>query len=209
MIVFGLTGGIASGKSTVSKTFSRIGVPVIDADQVARDVVVPGSDGLKDICKAFGSDYLLPDGNLDRIKLGNLVFHSQDDMLKLNHIMQPLIQYESYRQILRACNDGHEIICYDAALILEMGNYDRYKPLVVVACSPEMQLERLMKRNGLTEAQAMARINAQIPVAEKMKRADMIIDTNGPHEYSIKQTETVYLCLRVLLREHILKSKQL
>jgi dephospho-CoA kinase len=208
MIVFGLTGGIASGKSTVTKTFRRIGVPIIDADQIARDVVVPGSKGLQQIVDEFSPLMLLPDGTLNRKRLGTLVFLYPDSMGKLNKIMSPLIQEESERQVQRAYQDGHEVIGYDAALIFEMGNAERYDPIIVVHCSPENQLGRLMKRNDLTESEAVARISAQMPVAEKIKRADWTINTDGSVEQSIKQTETIFLCLRNKLREQRMSEKE-
>lgn len=208
MIVFGLTGGIASGKSTVTKTFRRIGVPIIDADQVARDVVIPGSKGLNQIIEEFTPLMLLPDGTLDRKRLGALVFLFPDSMKKLNKIMLPLIQEESERQVQRAYQDGHEIIGYDAALIFEMGNAKRYDPIIVVHCSSENQLARLMSRNDLTEAEAMARINAQMPVTEKIKKADWLINTDGAIEDSVKQTETTYLCLRIKLRDQWMLEKE-
>ena len=196
ILTVGLTGGIASGKSTVSKTFLQYNIPIVDADQVVRDVVVPGSLGLKRVIDCFGDVYLNADGTLDRITLGKFVFDNPEELKKLNSIMMPLITEESNKQIDSFKKTEHSIIVYDAALIFEMGNADKYQPLIVVHCSPESQLERLMKRNGLTKEDALARINAQLPVEEKMRKATFLIDTNGSIESSIKQTEKIILALK-------------
>lgn len=205
MITFGLTGGIASGKSTVSRTILSYGIPVVDADVVAREVVEPGTDGLNSIVDMFGETMLLPDGTLDRVKLGELVFSNPDMqlrrqcMMSLNSLMAPLIQEESTRQINKLHAQGHSLVCYDAALIVEMGNADRYRPLVVVMCSPEEQLKRLMSRNSLTREAAMDRISTQMPVWKKIEVADHLINTNGAMDSSIRQTEAVIKKLRELL----------
>lgn len=191
MITFGLTGGIACGKSTVTKTFRKNGIPIVDADLVARDVVVPGSYGLWLIVNAFGKDYLSDDGNLNRTKMADLVFHDSTAMGNLNKIMKPLIEFESTKQINAWVAQGHSIVGYDAALIVEQGNQDKFRPLIVVSCPRDMQVARLMNRNNLTLAQAMARIESQMPVEKKIAVADHVIDTSGSIEESIKQTETI------------------
>jgi len=201
MITFGLTGGIASGKSTVTKSLRANNVPVVDADIVARQVVEPGTPGLAQVIQYFGPQFLLPDGSLDRIKLGNLIFADKTLRDVLNHVMLPLINDESALQLKKFHDEGHEIVGYDGALICEMGNADKYRPLIVVSCTQEQQIERLMKRNSLTLEAAMHRINAQMSVAEKIAMADIVIDTSGTIEESIKQTETTYLCLRIALRD--------
>ncbi len=211
MIVAGLTGGIAAGKSTVSNILKKNGVFIVDADQVARDIVVPNSSGLKAVIEEFGDDYLLSDGNLDRKRLGDLVFNNPESMAKLNAIMAPLLEEESNRQIRFAQYQGCDIIVYDGPLICEMGNADKYRPLIVVHCNEEQQIERLMKRGTghgpLTREQALVRINAQMPVSKKIAMADWLIDSSGTLEESVKQTETIYLCLKVLLRDQIMEAK--
>ncbi len=201
MITFGLTGGIASGKSTVTKTFRTHNIPMIDADIIARQVVEPGSHGLALVLHTFGEEYRLEDGTLDRINLGNLIFADKNQRDVLNSIMLPLINEESILQVKKFHDEGHEIVGYDGALICEMGNADKYRPLIVVHCTQEQQVERLMKRNSLTHEAAMHRINAQMPVSEKVSMADFIIDTSGTIEDSAKQAETTYLCLRIALRD--------
>ena len=203
MITFGLTGGIACGKSTVTKTFRKHGIPLVDADLVARQVVEPGTKGYFQVLNAFGSDFFNDDMTLNRTKLGELVFAEATAMKKINDIMGPLIHDEATTQIVRWHSHLAEqkkpvIVGYDAALICEQGTHKGFKPLIVVACPKEIQLERLMKRNQLTKAQAEARINAQMPVEEKIKFADFVIDTSKEIEYSKLQTEAVIKHLRSL-----------
>jgi dephospho-CoA kinase len=197
MITVGLTGGIASGKSAISKTFMKHGIPIVDADLVAREVVTIGSAGWEMIRDIFGKDHLNDDETINRAKLGDLVFGDVHAMYDLNAIMKPLIEMESEKQIKDLHDRGHSIVVYDAALIIEQGNADKYRPLIVVACPKEMQVERIMKRNNVTEAQALARINAQLSVEEKTAVADYVVDTSGTLESSINQTEDIIKKLKV------------
>lgn len=206
MITFGLTGGIASGKSTVTKTFRAAGIPIVDADIVARQVVVPGSPGNQAIVDEFGIQYRLPDGTLDRINLAKLVFADKEALKRIDKIMLPLISAESDAQIKKFHEEGHPIVGYDAALICEMGNAEKFRPLIVVHCPQDTQLDRLMSRNSLTRDEAMLRINAQMAVQKKMELADYLIDTSGTVEYSIKQTEAIIYSFRIL--EEFRRGKQ-
>lgn len=195
-IRFGLTGGIACGKSTVTKTFRKAGIPMVDADLIARQVVDVGTYGYFSLLKAFGKEFFAEDGTLDRVKLGSLVFQEKSAMKKLNDIMGPMIQDESNRQINRwllylSGQNQKLIVGYDAALICEMGNSKKYRPLIVVSCPRDTQIERLIKRNSLTREQAVSRIDSQMPVEEKIKLADFVIDTSGTIEQSILQTEFI------------------
>lgn len=203
MITFGLTGGIACGKSTVTKTFRKHGIPLVDADLVARQVVEPGTKGYFQVLSAFGSDFFNEDMTLNRTKLGELVFTEATAMKKINDIMGPLIHDESVSQMQRwlgYLQENHKspIVGYDAALICEQGNHKLFRPLIVVSCPKEIQLERLMKRNSLTKTQAEARINAQMPVEDKVKHADFVIDSSREVEYSVLQTEAIIKHLRAL-----------
>ena len=191
MITFGLTGGIACGKSTATKTFRAHNIPMVDADIVARQVVEPGTIGLSQIVETFGPKYLKDDGTLDRIALGKLVFFEQSAMDLINKIMAPLINNESQSQIQKLHNEGYEIVGYDAALICEMGNAHKYKPLVVVSCPLETQVSRLISRNNFTREEAMARIDAQMLLQRKVEMADYVIDTSMSIKYSVLQTEIV------------------
>ena len=185
--IFGLTGGIATGKSFVSALLRRRCIPVVDADEVAREVVKPRTSGLTQLVEAFGADILLENGRLDRSKLGEMVFGNIDQLNKLNAILQPLIAEEAAFQIRLHLLLNCRIICYDAALLVEVGLADQFRPLVVVSCKPELQLARLIER-GMTDAQARARIASQMSSAAKEEVADTVIDTNGT---KIETTEQV------------------
>ena len=179
MMIIGITGGIASGKSTVSSYLIRCGYSVVDADQVARQVVAPGTVGLKKIVQAFGPKILTDDGRLNRQKLGRVVFNSPDQLQILNKILQPLIRLEIIRQLTALQRADHQLIFLDAPLLFEQ-HYDALCDLVmVVVTSPAIQLKRLMKRNQLTVEQAEARIKSQMPLATKEALADLVIDNDS------------------------------
>lgn len=209
MITFGLTGGIAVGKSTVTKTLRANNIPVVDADVVARQMVAPGTIGLSMLKEAFGLDYILEDGTINRPALAELVFSNSQSLKTLNNIMGPIIEIESINQLNLFHNKGYDIVCYDAALLVETGNYKKYSPLILVQCSEDTQLTRLMSRNNLTREQAMARISAQMSTAEKVKFADFVIDSSGTIENSIKQTENIIHCLHVLNLKNKLESGEI
>lgn len=191
MITFGLTGGIASGKSTVTKTFRYLGIPIVDADVVARQIVEPGTVGLQAVVFAFGKEFLQSDGTLNRTKLGARVFADKKELDICNKIMGPLIVDESAAQIKKLHDDGAPLVGYDAALICEMGNSKKYRPLIVVHCPSDTQIDRLMSRNNLTRAEAMYRIEAQMPVEKKKALADYLIDTSDSIESSKYQTKVI------------------
>jgi len=190
MKIVGLTGGVGTGKSTVSKTFKSHNIPVIDADEIARKVVEPHSIGLVEIIDAFGLRYLKCDGTLDRLALGTFVFADPYLLQQLNAIMLPLIQEEATKQFDTLRQMKTKLCVYDAPTICETGNASKYYPIVVTHCSQEQQLQRIMKR-GLTQPQAMNRINSQMPSYQKLMMADFAIDTNGSKENSIQQTEII------------------
>lgn len=181
-VVFGLTGGVASGKSTVSARFRERGVPVIDADEVARAVVAARSEGLARVVAAFGSEVLLPGGALDRPKLGRLVFADDAKRRQLEAIVHPLIVAETRLRTEALFAGGHELVCYDASLLVERGLADAFRPLVVVALPPELQRERLMRRDGLAADEADLRIAAQHSLAAKCAVADYILENRGSIE---------------------------
>lgn len=209
MITFGLTGGIACGKSTVTKTLRANNIPVVDADIVARQVVAPGTFGLSRVIRDFGAEYLNADGTLNRTKLGALVFSDNKARRVLDKIMAPLINTESATQLAALHSQGNYIVGYDAALICEMGNCEKYRPLIVVHCPRDTQVERLMSRNSLTRAEAMARIEAQMPLEKKLKMANFKIDTSGTIEESVKQTEVVIHRIRLQMYKEKLDSGEI
>jgi dephospho-CoA kinase len=177
--LFGLTGGIASGKSTVAARFRAHGVPVIDADGLAREVVAPGTEGLKALVEAFGAGVLGPEGALDRRAVARLVFSDDAARRKLNAVTHPLITRLSMERSAALAAAGEALACYEAALIVENGVVEAFRPLVVVACPEDVQLARLVARVGTSEEDARARIRAQKPLAEKVAVADFVVDTSG------------------------------
>lgn len=200
MLRVGLTGSIAVGKSYVASVFAELGCHVLDADQTAREVVSPRSPGLEAVVKEFGGEVLNVDGALNRQYLGTLIFADEEKRQKLNHILHPFIiarQDEIMREWEREDPNGIGII--DAALMIESGGYKRFDKLIVVHCRPEAQLERLMLRNSLSREEAQARIDAQMPQAEKQKYADFLIDTSDGFEPTRTRTTEVYNSLKKLV----------
>ncbi|MCA9537940.1 MAG: dephospho-CoA kinase [Myxococcales bacterium] len=178
-MLIGLTGGIACGKTTVGEMLRARGARRVDADAIAREVVEPGTEGLAAIVAAFGPGVLTADGRLDRPALGAQVFGDPALRRKLEGILHPLIAIESARRVQGALAEKPPLVVYDAALLIEAGRADHFRPLVVVFAPPEVQLERLMRRDGLSAAEAQARIASQMPVAEKAALADHVIDNSG------------------------------
>ncbi|MGA3124197.1 MAG: dephospho-CoA kinase [Polyangiaceae bacterium] len=197
--LFGLTGGIASGKSTVAARFRAHGVPVIDADQLAREVVAPGTAGLGAVVNAFGPEMLGRDGTLDRKKLASVVFSDEAARQRLNGITHPRILQRAMEVANEFDRAGEPLACYEAALIVENGAADRFRPLVVVSCADDVQLARVCARSGGSRDDALARIRAQMPLGEKVGAADFVIDTNGSIDESARQADRVLdsVCRRV------------
>jgi dephospho-CoA kinase len=177
--IIGLTGGIASGKSTVSAMLRALGAHVIDADQVARDVVAPGTPALAEIAAHFGPEVLLADGTLDRKKLGARVFADVDARRALERITHPRIAAATQQEIARLRAAGVDPVIYDAALIVENRLYTWMQGLIVVSVPPAVQVARLMIRDDIDEAAAEARIAAQLPLADKVAVATHVIDNSG------------------------------
>ena len=179
MLKVGLTGSIAVGKTFVCEVFRELGCAVLDADQVARDVVEPGTVGLACVVEAFGDSVLLPDGRLDRAKVGSIVFSDEKKRIELNAIIHPLVfdvQDAWLRDRERDDPDGIAIV--DAALMIESGGYRRFDKLIVVWCERDIQLQRLIARDRLTAEEAGRRIASQMPQDEKKNYADHLIDTS-------------------------------
>lgn len=193
MLKVGLTGSIAVGKSFVCKVFAELGAHVLDADLTAREVVEPGTFGLQEIVKAFGSKVLQPSGDLDRTKLGNLVFASEEKRQLLNAIIHPLVHEKQFNWLAtKETEDPNGIAIVDAALMIESGGYRRFDKIIVVWCNPDIQLKRLMLRNNLSEDEAKKRINSQMPQVEKKRFADYLIDTSEGFEATRERTEQVF-----------------
>jgi len=194
----GLTGSIAVGKSAVCDVFRELGCHVIDADQIARDVVKFGTPGLQMIVENFSESVLQADGTLDRAKLGAIVFSDKSKRLLLNSIVHPLV-FEAQNTWLRdrETEDPEGIAIVDAALMIESGGYKRFNKLIVVWCEPDMQLRRLTSRDGLSEENARQRIASQMPQDEKKSYADFLIDTSKGLEDTRLQVVKIYEKLKI------------
>jgi dephospho-CoA kinase len=193
MLRAGLTGNIACGKSYVSKVFAELGAHVIDADQVVHELLAAGTETYDGIVHAFGDGILDQNREIDRKKLAQIVFFDSDKRLLLNKLTHPAVGAEILRRIgdlEQSSSSGITIV--DAALMVETGNYKMYHCLIVVACDPALQISRLMSRDGLTEKEARARIESQMPIEEKRKVADYVIDTSGTLKQTRDQAEAVY-----------------
>lgn len=199
MHLFGLTGGIASGKSAVGKLLRARGVPVIDADLLAREVVLPGSEGLVEVVRAFGPAVLDDAGALDRKRLAARVFGDEAERRRLNGILHPRIAALTLERRAALEAEGHPLACYEAALIVENGMADAFRPLVVVAAPEEVQVARATARDGTTADEARARVRAQTPLAEKVKVADFVIDNDASLDALRRRTDEVLaeVCRRV------------
>ena len=193
MLRVGLTGSIAVGKSFVASVFTELGCHVLDADQTAREVVLPGAPGLRAVVEAFGEETLNPDGTLNRKHVAALVFADEQQRQRLNSILHPFI-IARQDEILREWElaDPHGIGIVDAALMIESGGYRRFDKLIVVHCRPEVQLERLMLRDKLSRDEAERRINSQMSQEEKQKFADYLIDTSDGFELTREQVLKVH-----------------
>ena len=177
--VVGLTGGIATGKSCVARFLMEKGAVVIDADELSRLAVKPGSPALDRIVAVFGADMLLPDGNLDRKRLRSVVFGNDEKRSQLEHIVHPEIKQLAEEGIAAAAAEGRRIVIYMAPLLIEAGITDRVDEIWVVTVKPEIQLQRLMDRDGISRVEAQKIINSQMPLAEKERHGHVVIDNSG------------------------------
>lgn len=188
--LFGLTGGIGSGKSTVTKLFEAEGVSMIDADLLARQVVERGQPALRKLLQAFGSEILCEDGTLDRPKLAAIVFTDKAKRRQLDDIMMPFILMTLREEVIRRQKEAH-LVGLDAPLLIETGLHAVFRPLIVVSVSEDTQVRRVMDRDGLTEPEARARISAQMPLREKVALANYVIHNNGSLEELREQALSV------------------
>ena len=186
MRVIGLTGGIASGKTTVSNLFKISGVPVIDADLVARQVVEKGTDGLTALVNRFGEGILNTDGTLNRTVLGERMFSDEAIRSEVNDILQPLIRQEITSRMKEYKNQGEALIVLDIPLLFEMKYEDMCDDIIVIATSLETQVVRMRERNGYTQEQALQRIHAQMSLEDKVKNATIVWNNEG----DLKELET-------------------
>jgi dephospho-CoA kinase len=200
-LLVGLTGSIATGKSTVSRMFAHLGARVIDADLLAREVVMPGQPAYARIVEEFGPQVVQEDGSLDRKALGAVVFADVAKRKRLEEITHPAIGLRQQRILSVLDEEAFEdVVIWDVALLFEGGGVAKMDRVVVVYADPETERQRLMERDGLSEADARARIASQMPIAEKAKLADHVIDNSGTREETERQVRTVYGALLAELK---------
>ncbi|MBL3641253.1 dephospho-CoA kinase [Peribacillus frigoritolerans] len=189
--IIGITGGIASGKSTVSLYLQELGFTIVDADLASRAVVEPGEEAYHQVVKAFGEDILLTDGNIDRVKLGSIIFNDQEKRLLLNGIVHPAVRNWMRLKTEAALSSGEETVFMDIPLLFESKLTFMVDKTLLIYVDEQVQLERLMNRNGLSETEALARINSQMPLADKKALADAVIDNNGDINETKRQVKAI------------------
>jgi dephospho-CoA kinase len=193
----GLTGGIASGKTFVGEALAGWGCFVIQADEIGRQVMAPGGQAHEGVVREFGSEILAPDGSIDRPRLAALVFRNPERLARLNALVHPpVLRREDELAAEFFTREPHGIAVVEAAILIETGSYRRYDKLILVVSAPDQQMERALRREGAKEADVRARIERQMPLEEKRKYADYVIDTSGEKEDTLRQTRVVYEALR-------------
>lgn len=186
-VIVGLTGGIASGKSTISKMIQELDFPIVDADIVAREVVEIGEEAYVKLIESFGEEVLMEDRTLNRQALGSIIFHDEAKRLLLNSIMHPAISMRIEQLKNKFVSEGSKAVFLDIPLLLESEDKYGTDKILVVSVNQDTQLERLMKRNNLSEREAQARINAQMLISDKVKLADEVIDNSNTIKESKQQ----------------------
>lgn len=197
MLLTGLTGGIASGKSLAARVLRDQGACLIDADRIVHELLKPDQQAWQEVRDYFGMGILLPDRSIDRRKLGEVVFHDPEKRVWLNSCLHPRV-FDAYTAQVRNLRNRPRdtIIVLDAALLIETGYHRNMDRIIVVYAEPEQQLERLILRDGFTEAEALARIRSQMPLAEKRGYADYVIDNTGPREHTEQQVKELFTKLK-------------
>jgi dephospho-CoA kinase len=199
MLRVGLTGGLASGKSFVGHTLADLGCLLIQADDLGRQVQEPGGEAYDEIVREFGREILNPDGSLDRRRLAAVAFHDPERLNTLNALVHPHVRER--RRLLEEEFAGarpHGIAVTEAAILIETGSYREFDRLIVAVCPPGLQVERAMARDHLTREEVLDRMRRQMPLDQKVKFADYVIDTSGSKENTVAQTRSVYESLRSL-----------
>jgi dephospho-CoA kinase len=198
MLKVGLTGGLASGKSFVGAALERLGCKLIEADKLGHEVLLPGGSAYSSVVKEFGRGILNPDLTIDRKRLALEVFAKKERLVTLNSLVHPEVRKRTDELMASYfAADPNAIVVVEAAIHIETGGYKRFDRLILVVCQERQQIERAIER-GATRAEALARLASQMPLAEKRKYADYVIDTSGAKEDTLEQTEEVYNSLRSL-----------
>ena len=199
MILVGLTGGVATGKSTVAKMFKQCGAVIIDADQLARDVVEPGKPAWREIVTLFGKAVLNPDRSLNRQSLGTIVFNHPAKRRALERIIHPRVAREQVRLTREAARQNPQsVVMYDVPLLFEAGIDKRVDQILVVTADRNTQIARLKKRNGLSRAEALRRIKSQMPMSQKVQQADYVLDGTLSRPSLRRQVGQLFKSLRIL-----------
>jgi len=199
MLRVGLTGGLASGKTFVGHALAELGCHFIEADDLGHQVLLPDGEAYGAVVREFGPGILNSDKFVDRRKLGALVFEQPALLEKLNRLVHPPVGARQARMIAEiAARDPHAIVVVAAAILVETGSYKRFDRLIVVTCTLEQQIERAMKRGPYTREEVLARLSRQLPLEEKVRLADYVIDTSGAKENTLAQVSTVFQSLRSL-----------
>ncbi len=197
MQVIGLTGGIATGKSTVSAMLKKAGAIIIDADRIARAVVKKGLPAYREIVEYFGTDILLPDGEINRNALGDIIFNDPAEKKRLNSIVHPRVAAEVDRQLKQfEKTDPQSLVVLDIPLLLEAGMHADLSEVIVVYAPQQLQIERLMHRDRISEAEALARVRSQMPIEEKKEKATIVIDNSGTIDHTRQQTLDIFKRLK-------------
>jgi len=197
MLKVGLTGGLACGKSFVAQSFGRLGCFVIEADELGHRALAPGGEAYEPVIAEFGSEILTPAGEIDRRALAARVFGSPERLARLNSLVHPpVVRMEEQLLAEFAAREPHGIAVVAAAILIETGSYRRFDRLILVTCREEQQIERAMRRDGAAAADIAARIGRQMPIDEKRKYADFVIDTSGEKSDTLRQTGEVFEALR-------------
>jgi dephospho-CoA kinase len=197
MLRVGLTGGLASGKSTVGRMLADMGCLLIEDDKLGHQVMEPGGEAYQGILADFGSDFVNADGTLNRRRLGSIVFSNPDRLAKLNALIHPAVHARE-RALVETYAKDHPngIAVTEAAILVETGSYRDYDRLIVAVCRPEQQIERSMARDQLSRQEVLDRLSRQMPLEEKAKYADFVIDTSGSKDNTLQQTRAVYESLK-------------
>ncbi len=199
MLRVGLTGGLASGKSFVGGQLQQLGCYLIKADDLGHEVLMPGAEAYDAVLAEFGPDILDADGAIDRRRLASVVFSAPERLARLNAIVHPAVRARAEQMHAAiASNETAAIIVTEAAILIETGSYRNYERLIIAVCRDEQQVERAMHRDGITREEAMARLRQQLPLAEKVKLADYVVDTSGDKASTIKRVREVYESLRAV-----------
>ena len=196
MLRVGLTGGLASGKSFVGHVLADLGCLLIRADDLGREVQAPGGEAFDDIVREFGREILTDDGSIDRHRLAAAVFHDPERLKKLNALVHPPVAARRHKleeEFSRVQPRG--IAVTEAAILIETGSYREFDRLIVAACPPDLQVSRAMERDRLTREEVLERMSRQMPLDEKVKFADFVIETSGPREETVAKTRAVYALL--------------